>query len=99
MKQSKILPILAIGAAVFLYINYQKNKSSYQAPPIEYGGENWAEKVRKIVTAAGGVAEVLFGPGGPFAKLNRNQVNQAITQGQSQGAAPYHSPGYIAGVI
>lgn len=81
MKTKDLLPILLLGVGVFMYMQSRK-KQVMQYPPVQPGTPDWTYRVKNIVEAAGGVAEALFGPDGPFRNLDKSQVDAALAKEQ-----------------
>jgi len=79
MKTADLLPIVLLGVGVFIYMQSRKQQVM-QYPPVTPGTPDWTYKVKNIVEAAGGVADALFGPNGPFRNLNKEQVNAALAK-------------------
>lgn len=79
---NKTLLIIGLGLVAFIMLRQQPVRS-YPAQPVGAvpGNAEWVLWVTTILQAAGGLAQNLFGPGGPF----HNQDPKAIIQVANQG--------------
>lgn len=73
---NKTLLIIGLGVVAFILLRQGQQVRSYPPQPVGAvpGNAQWVLWVTTILQAAGGLAQNLFGPGGPF----HNQDPQAI---------------------
>ena len=79
---NKTIVLIGLGVLAF-YMLRQNQPRQYPPAPVQAvpGSHEWVLWVTTILQAAGGLAQNLFGPGGPF----HNQDQQAIISVAQQG--------------
>lgn len=82
-KQTKNILIIAVVAYVLLTISRRQQPTGYPAAPGPKGSPEWIEWAQRIISAAGGLASDLFGPGGPFHKEKKEDI-AALVEPQQQ---------------
>jgi len=87
--------MILIGAALFaLYVIMNRNRQQVQQPQnypmYPQGSPAWVQWAQSIITAAGGLADQLFGPGGPFERKSKAEVRKAIEQGNATNEQAYY---------
>lgn len=73
--------ILLIGAAliaIYLIMRQRGQQAPTYPTPAPYRSPEWIAWAQAIVTAAGGLANDLFGPGGPFEGRSKAEVREAL---------------------
>lgn len=81
-----------IAGVVLVYLLLKNQTQVRQYPPQPAyvpGSPHWSQWAMQVITLAGGLASDLFGPGGPFEGLSREQVVQETNYSQYSGYIPY----------
>lgn len=108
-KSNNTTAYILLGVAAFMYFNYQRRQQVVTSAPVQPGKAGWTQQVAQVVNAAGGLLDSLFGPGGPFEKLSKSQVQAALQQegwagpgtgpNDTTGMAGLPLPGGTSGVV
>jgi uncharacterized membrane protein YfcA len=77
--------LIIIGLGILAVYLFTRNRSPQGQPyPMKPTGatpgtQEWILWVTTVIQAAGGLAQDLFGPGGPFYKENKQAIEQVAT--------------------